>query len=1136
MTRFREAELALRESESLFRSIAENAVFATHIVQDGVYAYVNDAWCEMAHYSREHVLGHSPEELFQENTCRTVERYLQDGRKERRAVRLVTRRGHIFWASVHTRSIIYRGRPAVLGILVDITDLKHTELALRESENRYRALFEYSNDAILLLDGDLVCTDCNQRARDLFGVPPGENLCSRPAWELAPPHQPDGRESAAALRALVAAAAPGTPSPDWLCRRLDGTVFEASLRLSGVVVRGATVVQMAVRDISQRVRAEREVRARERWLGMSAELTRTGSFLWFMDEDVWLPDRSLVGLFGMLPDETKEQPLTVFGDRLPDGDFARFRITVAQYLLKGAGRFSGEFRFRLPNGESRWFAYVGQEAEKGGERRGKTLLVVCRDISRRKEDELRLDHIWQVARLALWEYDPAADVYVGGSHLREMLERSNARIEPGELLDYLHEEDAAAYLAELDASVAERRNVLRLAARVRVHGRIKHLQTVVYQDFDEAGNLVRRYGLHQDVTDEERLNEALREVSHLSRLNGIEFHTRLVRRIAELLGADVCAIARILPGGRHRVRSLAWYGAGEDRGETEWRLDEGENAGLLAGRPWSGIQGRIGDRRWPAYLAIPLFDSEGRAMALLAAGFSELPADDGLSLRILGVFGPAAGAEIERGRYEENLVAAREAAEDASRAKSAFLATMSHEVRTPLNIIMGYSELLEIENLPEEEASYVHSIRVAAQALLNLLNDVLDLSRIEAGKIVIQPRPGRIQDLVDEMQIIFAQRAEAKGLCFTTRVLGAPEPLLLDSERLRQVLLNLLGNAAKFTDQGQIELVAEVCPDTRRRRRLLIRVSDTGIGIAPEDQERVFAYFEQAGKGDARQFPGSGLGLALCRRLVELMGGRITLESQPGKGSVFTLDIRGIQPTKLPPDRSWERHLDQLPQFPGACVLVADDVAENLAVASAALARMGLTPVCADSGTAALDRARESLPDLALIDLRMPDLSGDEVARRLCEMAGPRHLPVVAFTASLEPEKEYRTDLFAEILPKPLSLANLARVLSQYLRPRDRGPSPSAESPLPLHLAGLAAERFAGRFAGLGESFDPIEARDLAEEIRALAEEHAVPSLVILADSLTTAAEDFDLGMVEQLAERFAQLTGKTAGSDPRPA
>lgn len=1373
MTRFREAEQAVRESEALFRDMAENTVFGTHIVQDGVHVYVNDAWCRMVRCSREQVLGHPPQDLFQPNTCRAIERHLRDrshGRSDHYAMRLVTRRGHIFWASVYARPIVYGGRPAILGILQDITDQKQTELALRESENRHRALFEYSNDAILVLDRDLHCSGCNRRALDLFGATAERQLRGRAAWDLAPPQQPDGQTSEDKLRALAAAATPDSPPPEWLCRRLDGTIFEASLRLSSLMVRGAPVVQMTVRDISPRIRAEREVRMRERWLSMSAQLTRTGSYLWLLDSDVWVPDRGLLGLL-QLPGEgagTRYSIASLF-DRLPPEDLERFRAAVAGHVAGQGDRFSSEFRYQLPTGDSRWFACVGQITERNDDDRPLALLVVCQDISARKialrdlerakfalaqasqevwlvdlagpvvyvnqavcretgytpeeligrrvaeihpdlhasqllsflpelrqgrgvqvqavhrrkdgsrypvqvsvnlfhdgsqelvlamarniadelatrerleeiqfmvnhsadevyfldsegrfvyanrtamerygfaDDELtshtifdvnpaispawwqdvwtridehqtllfdtvhvqadgseypvevnlvhltsgrrqlkcafardisdrkqyerRLDHIWQVARLAFWEYNPVTDLYSGGLHLQQMLESDATTITPAQVRSYLHEADAAAYLAELDASVAARRHVLRLTARIVVHGKVKYLQTVVYQDFDEQGNLVRRYGLHIDVTDQERLNEALREVSQLSRLTGGDFYARLTGRVPELLGAEACAVARILPGTERQVRSLAWFSRGTMQPETEWGLAEAEHEALLAGHPFAAAAGgTIGTESWPGYLAIPLLDSAGAAMALLGVGFAVPLAEPDLLLRILGVFGTSAGAEIERERYEQDLVTAREAAEAASRAKSAFLATMSHEVRTPLNVIMGYTELLELEPLAEQEANYTRSIRVAAEALLALLNDVLDLSRLEAGKIVIQPKPGRIQDLVDEMQVIFARRTEAKGLRFEARVVGSPGPLLLDLDRLRQVLLNLLGNAAKFTDRGHIELVAEVKPDTGGRRRLLVSVTDTGIGIAPEDQERVFAFFEQAREGDARRFTGSGLGLALSRRLVELMGGQIRLRSTPGRGSVFTVEIRGLSRAELPPDRSWERRLAELPQFSGASVLVADDVAESLAVTASALARMGLTPVCASSGSQAITRARESLPDLALVDLRMPDLAGDEVARRLRELAGNRRLPVIAFTGSLEPDKEYRTDLFEEVLPKPLSLANLARVLSQYLRPEAKVETAPAEEPLAPAVAAAAA-CFAARFAELGEALDPAESRVLAADLRAFAESHHVAPLVALAEALAAAIDEFDMAALERLAERFAQLTGAGARS-----
>jgi PAS domain S-box-containing protein len=1376
MTRFREAELALRESESLFRDITENTIFGTHILQDGVHVYVNDAWCRITGFEKDQVIGKTARDLFQPQTCRAIEHHLREraqGLSDHYTMRVVTKRGRILWTSIYARPIVYHGRPAILGIIRDITDRKRAERALRESENRYRALFEYSNDAILLLDEELHCTNCNRRALDLFRARRGQGLQDCPVWELSPPQQPDGQASEVKFRALLGGEGSDARSPEWMFRRRDGTVFEGSLRFSRLRIRGEHVVQLVVRDISARVAAEREVRAREHWLRMSAELTRIGSCLWALDDDVWIPDPSLAGLFA-LPKASSgnRHPMQELLGHLPTADAARFRAAAGQHIAGDRSRFAVEFRYDLPGGDTRWFACVGQATERDQEARPLALLVVCqditerkiagrdlerakfaldqasqevwlmhsdglvayvnqavcretgyrpeevvgrhivdihpelasfsvdsvmgelrqgqgihlqsihrrrdgsrypvrvsldvfddgqeelmlamaqnitdelttlahlkeirfmvdhsgdevyfldnegrfvyanrtaldrygysakelgnhtifdinpaidhawwrdmcqrlakqdtqlietvhlradgteypvevslahlttggrelkcafaRDISERKENERRLGHIWQVAKLALWEYDPVADLYSGGPHLREMLETDAGTYTPDRVRDYLHPEDAAAYLDALSRSVAEQRQVLRLTARILVHGKTKHIQTFVYQDFDDDGQLVRRYGIHIDVTEQERLNKALLEVSRLARLTGQDFYDRLTSVIPDLTGTECCSVSRLLGEGDRAVHSLAWHHP--DSQETvgvEWVLGEDEHAALLAGKPYVvpysvTAPGHVGEKPCPGYLSIPLFDSAGQTMALLSAGSPAPLAEPDLLLRILGVFAAATGTEIERERYEQDLVDAREAAEAASRAKSAFLATMSHEVRTPLNVIMGYSELLELEALQEPDASYINSIRVAAEALLGLLNDVLDLSRLEAGKIAIQPRPGRIQDLVDEMQIIFARRAEAKGLRFSAHVVDSPPPLLLDLDRLRQVMLNLLGNAVKFTDEGRIDLVAEVLLEKDGTHRLQINVVDTGIGIASEDQERVFAYFEQAREGDARHFAGSGLGLALSQRLITLMGGTIRLRSEAGVGSVFTVDIPGVAETDQPPDKPWENHVGELPQFPGKTVLITDDVPANLDVLSSALARMNVTVVCASTGSEALELARLAQPDLALVDLRMPDMPGDEIADRLRALRGCADIPMIAFTASLQPEREYRLEPFDEVLGKPLSLANLARVLSQYLvrEPTERLAGQAPRPPLPPEVANEAHSRFADRLQDLSEALDQGESRRLVQELRDFAAANAVPAVGELADALARAVANYDLGTIGSLVGHFTALTG----------
>jgi len=633
----------------------------------------------------------------------------------------------------------------------------------------------------------------------------------------------------------------------------------------------------------------------------------------------------------------------------------------------------------------------------------------------------------------------------------------------------------------------------------------------------------------------------LASVWHHARLTGSDFYERLTSLVPGLTGAVFCSVSRFVSETGTRVRDLSCCWAGKSTVANEWDLSEAEHACLLAGQPYiastSGVRhGGVVAPGWASYLSVPLLSSEGRVLALLSAGFSTPVAEPELVLRILGVFASPAGAVIERERREQDLVAAREAAEAASQAKSAFLSTMSHEVRTPLNVIMGYGELLSLEPLGDQEASYAQAIRLAAESLRDLLNDVLDLSRLEAGKLAIKLVAARIQDLLDEMHVMFSQQAKAKGLEFHTRVLGSPPPsLVLDIERLRQVLMNLLGNAVKFTDLGCIDLTAEVQAEEGGTYRLRLLVADTGIGIAEEEQEHVFTHFGQARGGDARRFPGSGLGLALCHRLVQLMGGSVQLSSEPERGSVFTVDLPGLASTELPPDRSWEQRGEYLPAFPGMTVLLVDDVRANLAVAASALRRMHATPISANSGVEALELARAALPDLVLLDLRMPDLPGDEVAARLRQLPGGATLPILAFTASAEPEKEFRTEHFDEILPKPLSLANLVRVLSQYLEPKlpDGAGEELDSPPLPAPVARRASQRFAARLAQLCEALDPTELDDLLSELREFAANHGQPSLGAFADRLATAAGDYDLPAVDKLVERFAQLTA--AGGDSAP-
>lgn len=374
----------------------------------------------------------------------------------------------------------------------------------------------------------------------------------------------------------------------------------------------------------------------------------------------------------------------------------------------------------------------------------------------------------------------------------------------------------------------------------------------------------------------------------------------------------------------------------------------------------------------------------------------------------------------------KQLTAALQEAQAASKAKSYFLATISHEIRTPLNAVIGFSELLKDGGLSEGvQMEYLDSINLAGNSLLRLINDVLDLSKLEAEQTVLTPLPTDIGELLGEIRAIFQYKARGKGLFFRLDCPAGLPKFLLDSLRLRQILLNLVGNAVKFTERGGITLSAEF----RKNGPLVIRVRDTGIGVAEEAQQRIFEPFGQSDAvRDTHVYGGTGLGLAICRRLAERMGGDIGLESKPGKGSCFIIRLERVETAEADDGRNVENAA-----FPAvgvrARVLLVDDVPMNLKVLAAMLGKLEIGSVCAVSGREALDILRKDREfQLVLTDLWMPEMDGAELAEKIHAEPATAHLPVVAVSADTRVVNE-GSGVFQGTLLKPITLASLEKIL-----------------------------------------------------------------------------------------------------------
>ena len=903
-----------------------------------------------------------------------IEQVLKTDTGTQREGLLKRKDGSGFSASITANSIPnFAGEPvAMAAIIRDITERKQAE----ESRALLASIVESSDDAMgsVMLDGTI--TSWNKSAEALFGYTADE-IIGKNASVLSPPDRRD------ALSQLLGKARTGAVSHcEGIGLRKDSRRIDVALTVSPIRNSGGEMAGMAVvgRDIGERVRAEQGLRDSEERFRNAFQNAPFGMCLSATDGRFMQVNATFCRMLGY---SQKELLASCWPKLTHPDDLEAGRLALERVLGDPSACVEMDKRYLHRSGSIVWVR-VRLSLVRDNAGRPLYFVVHVEDITERRraaealrESEERFRVMADGCPAVMWVTDAeGGNQFINRAH-REFCGIPNEQLEGSKWQSLFDPDDAPEYVGGFQRAVREH-TAFKGDARIRrVDGEWRWVTTLAEPRFSQSGEFLGHVGLNLDITERKQAEEALQSSEEKFRQLAENIH-----EIFWMMDPATNEMLYVSP-----AYEQVWGRTCDSvyQSPMSWleavHPDDREQAHLSFAREMQGerveeehrIRTPDGREKWIRDRAFPVRDQAGQL------------------IRVVGI----AEDITEWKRYEEELVHAREAAEAANVAKSCFLANMSHEIRTPMNGVIGMLQLLLDTDLTEEQREYAGVIETSGRTLLALIDDILDLSKIEARKITLEQADFNPLRIVEDAVQTLRGQAKAKGLAFGWRAAPETPPLLRgDSNRLRQVLINLASNAIKFTERGVVAVQMGLESQDNGKATLRFSITDTGIGIRPDQASALFAPFVQADASMTRKYGGTGLGLSISKQLVELMGGRIGLDSREGEGSTFWFTAAFDTPLEpalaAKPEQARRGRRESangssvVPPGVGrprreARILVTEDNPINRLVLRAQLEKLGYQARAVASGVEAVEAVQQREYDLVLMDCQMPGM--DEIGR-----------------------------------------------------------------------------------------------------------------------------------------------------------